>query len=270
MYNLLIRPIVRRMHPDKASKIALGYFKAIGRIPGERVLSRFFHGNKPAGLEREVFGLDFYNPVGLGAGLDIRGELYDDLNNLGFSFVEIGPLNAEYTRNAVRNLQENPADDILACCISDDFLVSMSLAYDFCDFFVIQVDDVRRLEETMAPLFDLRLAYEDYKPVVVKIPEEVSGGQLGQVLHYLRMNGADGIETRSLSQTREVAELTSGRLPIIANTHISSPAEVRELLEAGASLVEIRSGLVKNGPGFVSKVLRYLESYAKKSGQENR
>ena len=270
MYNILIRPFVRRMNPDKASKIALGYFKAIGRIPLERQISRIVHKNRPAGLEREVFGLDFYNPVGLGAGLDIRGELYNDLADLGVSFVEIGPLNASTVRGAVRNLQADPSDDILAVCIGGDHLTTLSLAYDFADFFVIDIPDAAQLETILTPLLDLRLSYDDYKPVVAKIPESLSPEKMAPVMHFLQMSGVDGIETRSLAQPRQAANLCKGRLPIIANTHVKGPEEALELLDAGASLVEIRSGLVKEGPRFVGKVLNYLENNAKKSGQSDR
>lgn len=41
-------------------------------------------------LEREVFGLQFKNPVGLAAGFDKNAELIGPLTDLGFGFVEIG------------------------------------------------------------------------------------------------------------------------------------------------------------------------------------
>ena len=94
LYDILVKPFVKNQSAEKASKAALRYFRIINSIPGLRPFYRFIHGNKAAGMEREVFGIKFYNPVGLGAGLDLKGELYNDLNSLGFSFVEIGPLNA--------------------------------------------------------------------------------------------------------------------------------------------------------------------------------
>jgi dihydroorotate dehydrogenase len=59
------------------------------------------HGEPPAnpegagdvprqGLGREVFGLRFKNPVGLGAGFDKNALYLDELEALGFGFVEIG------------------------------------------------------------------------------------------------------------------------------------------------------------------------------------
>ena len=42
------------------------------------------------GLEREVFGIKFSNPVGLAAGFDKNGEYIEALSNLGFGFIEVG------------------------------------------------------------------------------------------------------------------------------------------------------------------------------------
>lgn len=41
-------------------------------------------------LEREVFGIRFKNPVGLGAGFDKDAKMYKDLAYCGFGFIEIG------------------------------------------------------------------------------------------------------------------------------------------------------------------------------------
>jgi dihydroorotate dehydrogenase len=41
-------------------------------------------------LERQLFGLTFSNPVGLGAGFDKNAKYLDELELMGFGFVEIG------------------------------------------------------------------------------------------------------------------------------------------------------------------------------------
>lgn len=45
---------------------------------------------KNAALQKEVFGLHFTNPVGLGAGFDKNAIYLNELEALGFGFVEIG------------------------------------------------------------------------------------------------------------------------------------------------------------------------------------
>jgi dihydroorotate dehydrogenase len=47
-------------------------------------------GARTPGLERQVFGLTFPNPVGLGAGFDKNALYLRELATLGFGFVEIG------------------------------------------------------------------------------------------------------------------------------------------------------------------------------------
>ena len=41
-------------------------------------------------LEKELFGLKFKNPVGIAAGFDKNGELINELDALGFGFIEVG------------------------------------------------------------------------------------------------------------------------------------------------------------------------------------
>ncbi|MDY6444894.1 MAG: hypothetical protein SPK76_07725, partial [Bacteroidales bacterium] len=247
---------------EKASRVALRYFEMIERIPGGRLISRWIHNNRPTGLQREVFGIDFYNPIGLGAGLDIYGELYNDLNNLGFSFVEIGPMNADGIRRAIRRIQQDPQNDILAACINEDYLTAFTLAYDFCDFFVIDLS-TNPSTDILDPLLDARLAEEVYKPIVVKLPVVLPPSETEDLLDYCLMNGIDGIETRSIEQIRHIVEYTSGRLPVISNHAIETPEQAAEALEAGASLIEVRDGLVRQGPNFVSNIQKYLLNQAK-------
>jgi len=257
MYSILIRPWVRNADIDKASRIALRYFEFIEKIPGGRFVSRLIHNNRPVGLQREVFGLPFYNPVGLGAGLDLHGVLYNDLNNLGFSFVEIGPLDADGVRRAVRKIQDDPQDDILAACIHKDHLTAFTLAYDFCDFFVIDIGEDSGTD-ILDSLLDTRLAEEDYKPVIVKLPKHITLSEINDLLDYSQMNGIDGIEAVNMDQLRHVISYCEGRLPVIADTGIETPQQAAEALDAGASLIELRNGLVREGPGCVSNILKYL------------
>ena len=264
MYSLLIRPLARRIKDnDKASALALGYFKFLGMIPGGRFINRLIHGNRPSGLEREVFGLQFYNPVGLGAGLDVKGELYNDLNDLGFSFVEIGPFaEIRSVRHAISKIQQDPQDDILAPCIAGDYLRSFCLLYDFCDFFVIEIDDTPDME-IFDSLLDARLTYETYKPLVIKIPETLPLDELDNLTDYCLLNGVDGIEARSLEQIKRIVAKSGSRLPVIANCHIKTPVQAQEALDAGASLIEVRMGLVRRGPRLVENILKHLSNQNK-------
>lgn len=269
LYNILIKPFVRRMNLESASKIALRYFEIVEKIPGGRLISRWIHNNRPVGLQREVFGLQFYNPLGLGAGLDLHGELYNDLNNLGFSYSEIGPLGAEGIRRALRRVQKDPQNDILAACINQDFSTTFTLAYDFFDFFVIDLNN-NNLEEVLDPILDARMAEEEYKPVIIKLPRDISTAEIEEILDYSLLSGIDGVEARDIEQVRHIASYTHGKLPIIGNTHIRTPQQAEEALNEGASLLALRNGLVREGPQIVSDILKYLLSRQKNEKNSTR
>lgn len=269
MYKIFIAPFLRRLNSETASRIAKRYFRFVGSIPGGRWINRLIHGNRATGLQKEVFGLNFYNPLGLEAGLDRDANLYNDLNDLGFSFSEIGPLDEEKTKKAVRNIQIDPQNDILAACIGKDFLRCFTLAYDFCDFFVIETGD-EFTEDVIEPLLSARLTYDEYKPIVVKLRENAAKSEIKDIVSYCLMNGIDGIQTRDKEQTQVVAELVEGRLPIMANCQAQSVEEAKELLDMGASLLEIRNGLVYEGPSLVRKILRHLEANSKNEKNTDR
>lgn len=90
MYKSVIRRILFWFDPEVIHHFTFSLIKILMKIPGIPQMSRrIFMINKP-GLERELFGLKFKNPVGLAAGFDKNAVLFDELANYGFGFVEIG------------------------------------------------------------------------------------------------------------------------------------------------------------------------------------
>ncbi|RRR65351.1 MAG: quinone-dependent dihydroorotate dehydrogenase [Candidatus Viridilinea halotolerans] len=74
---------------------------------------------------------------------------------------------------------------------------------------------------------------------------------------------AGGLSGRPLQQrAREVVRLiareTQGRLPIIGVGGIASPSDAAQMLEAGASLLQIYTGLIYAGPGLPKRIVRSL------------
>jgi dihydroorotate dehydrogenase len=93
MYSLL-RRILFLFPPERVHYIAMNGLKIICRIPfGKRIVSRIFRIDKKK-YSREAFGLHFSNTVGLGAGFDKNAEYLNELEALGFGFVEIGTVTA--------------------------------------------------------------------------------------------------------------------------------------------------------------------------------
>lgn len=68
----------------------MAVFRFLCSIPVINDLLRKQFQVKNTSLQRRVFGLDFINPVGLGAGFDKNARWLRELETMGFGFVEIG------------------------------------------------------------------------------------------------------------------------------------------------------------------------------------
>jgi dihydroorotate dehydrogenase len=86
----LLRPLIFRLNPETAHRLAFASGKLAQALPGILALTRNLCDQPDPGLAREVLGLKFRSPVGLAAGLDKGAELLPLWKALGFGFVEIG------------------------------------------------------------------------------------------------------------------------------------------------------------------------------------
>lgn len=339
MYKQFIRPFLFCFKPETSQRLFLALVRAAALFPG-RPLIRLFHRYDQPGLRRELFGLEFRNPVGLAAGFDFNGDRFNELSDYGFSFLEIGSLSSEpqdggqkprifrfrrqkalvnriearnkgvgYTIERIRkkrpgailcaNITYNAAsqkDDEVA----RDYQKAFSLLYDFVDMFTVnvsrptpdgllRVQDRNTLADIIDPLLELRLCYERYKPILVKFSPDTPLEQLDEMIDFCMLSGIDGVVTgdttrrldqldtrgksvsgylsgaplfdRSLAIVRHVSEHTLGRFPIIACGGIMTPGQAASMLAAGASLIELHTGLVFEGPKLVKKILKYLSNH---------
>jgi dihydroorotate dehydrogenase len=90
MYKLFIRSLLFSLDAEKAHHLTFKLLRFWFMIPGMRFLTQRAHHLRKPGLERELFGLKFRNPVGLAAGFDKNGLLIREWGDLGFGFVEVG------------------------------------------------------------------------------------------------------------------------------------------------------------------------------------
>ena len=90
MYKSIIRPILFQFDPEKVHYFTFSVIKFISKIPGVSALIRSMFLIKDKKLERELFGIQFKNPVGLAAGFDKNAVLFNELADFGFGFIEIG------------------------------------------------------------------------------------------------------------------------------------------------------------------------------------
>jgi len=87
-YENIMAPIVFYMDPEKAHNLAIKLLSFSSHIPFFKKIISDFAGN--FNDEANINGVKFKNKLGLAAGFDKNGEVYDILAELGFGFIEIG------------------------------------------------------------------------------------------------------------------------------------------------------------------------------------
>lgn len=155
------------------------------------------------------------------------------------------------------------------------------------------LQDISFLSDIVDRLLDLRMYHDDYRPILLKVSPDLSHEQLDEIIEYCLRSGIDGIvagnTTRSrdgltsispekieaignggmsgapaykknLELVRYIHKVSEDKLPIIGVGGIMSGAQAQEMISAGASLVEIYSGFIFEGPALVKRIIKHLET----------
>lgn len=69
------------------------------------------------------------------------------------------------------------------------------------------------------------------------------------------------VQQRSTEVVRYLASKLEGKIPVIASGGIFNGRDAKEKLDAGASLVQVWTGFIYEGPGIVKKICNYLEKH---------
>ncbi len=91
-YKPVIRPLLFRLQPERVHHLVAALLKTGFAVPGVAPMVRAMTAVKHPALRRNLFGLEFKNPVGVAAGFDKEARLYRELDMLGFGFVEVGTI----------------------------------------------------------------------------------------------------------------------------------------------------------------------------------
>ncbi len=84
MSYALLRPFLFSLEPEHAHEVTLSLLENAYKLGLIGCTS------SPTSLQMHCMGMDFANPVGLGAGLDKNADYIDALGELGFGFIEVG------------------------------------------------------------------------------------------------------------------------------------------------------------------------------------
>ncbi|MFD8936845.1 quinone-dependent dihydroorotate dehydrogenase [Streptomyces sp. NPDC059578] len=95
MYKILFQLLFRRMDPEQAHHLAVGWIRCAAKVPVLRTLVAAVLAPRHRELRTEALGLRLHSPFGLAAGFDKNAVAVDGLAMLGFDHVEIGTVTGE-------------------------------------------------------------------------------------------------------------------------------------------------------------------------------
>lgn len=213
---------------------------------------------------------------------------------------------------AIRNLRQPHGSLIVGCNIgknsatpaaqvANDYLKLFRNLYQYADYFSVNIscDDSfyadaesmrERIGRILTPLFDFRRGQNRYRPILLKIPPDLTDEAIDAVTDILIETPLDGIvatngtvgreglqtSEATLDQigggrlggaplTRRTIEIverihtrSGGAYPIIGVGGLMTPDDVRAMLAAGADLVQLYTGYIYNGPRFVREICEAL------------
>ena len=343
----MIYPFIRNslflLPPETAHNVSMKGLDMAAALPLLNTwLSNHFQ-VQDSSLSKTVFGLQFPNPVGLGAGFDKNAAHLDGLEMLGFGFVEIGTVtpkpqagnpqprlfripdqkalinrmgfNNDGVEAVAKRLKQRKSTTqsnlIIGGNIGKNKVTENQDAWkDYCtnfigleevvDYFVVNVSSpntpgLRELQEKEAlrKIFsELQLINQNNKPILLKIAPDLAISALDDIIALTSEVKIDGLVSSNttldrsllnednsirakeigagglsgqplLTKSNQVLEyLYNGignRLPIIASGGIFKPADAKAKMDAGASLVQVWTGFIYEGPGIVKNILQAIK-----------
>jgi dihydroorotate dehydrogenase len=153
-----------------------------------------------------------------------------------------------------------------------------------------ELQDREPLAALLRAVVERNRSFPKPRPVLLKIAPDMTDGQLDDVIAIVQEVGVDGViatnttidrsglrteascvealgaggvsgapvRERSTEVIRYLHERSGGAFPIIGVGGIDSPKAAQEKLDAGATLVQVYSGMVYEGPGLVQRIVRQL------------
>lgn len=153
-----------------------------------------------------------------------------------------------------------------------------------------ELQDKESLTDILNTLIEIRAKLPIKKPILLKISPDLNNNQLDEVIDIIKTTGTDGIvavnttvsrdnlissekkiknidngglsgkplSKRSTEIIRYINHNSNGTIPIIGVGGIMSVEDAIEKLHAGASLIQLYTGFIYEGPGFVKKINKAL------------
>ncbi|WBL21598.1 quinone-dependent dihydroorotate dehydrogenase [Zunongwangia sp. HRR-M8] len=185
----------------------------------------------------------------------------------------------------------------------EDYKICFEALFDYVDYFVVNVSspntpnlralqDKEPLTHLLKTLMDLNNAKPTQKPILLKIAPDLTDSQLLDIIEIVQETKIDGVIATNTTISREglvsehkdeagglsgkpltkrstevirfLSEKSNKSFPIVGVGGIHSADDAIEKLEAGASLVQLYTGFIYEGPALIKAInKKILEKYPK-------
>lgn len=341
LYPLLQKALFQ-LSPEKAHQVSMNGLHLLAHLPGGSAILKQQFQYQGKDLAKNILGLHFPNPVGLGAGFDKNAAHLNVLSLLGFGFVEIGTVTPKaQAGNPSPRLFRLPLDQALINRMGfnnegveaiatrlkkyrsqsensliiggnigknkittnedawKDYCINFKGLKEVVDYFVVNVSSpntpgLRALQEKEALrkiFFELQSLNTNNKPILLKIAPDLEKSALDDIILLTQEIKIDGLvssnttldRTRLSASSQKLADSygagglsgkplfaksnevlkylhkgLEGKVPMIASGGIFSGADAKEKLESGASLVQVWTGFIYEGPSMVKNICEYV------------
>ena len=339
MFSVL-RPFLFKLDPETTHDLAIKSLK-FNYLP-----RKMFEVEDEQILNIELLGKNFPNPIGLAAGFDKSGEVYNSLLKFGFGFIEIGtvtPLKQfgnpkprifrleddgalinrlgfnndgiEIIKNRIKSEKKK---GVLGINIGpnkntkdqkNDFCIGLKNFFDIADYITVNISspnteglrdfhDQEKLEDLLLALNKIKSENKINIPLLLKISPDIKDNQISEIADTAIKNDISGIiltnttnsnkdklisdfkkeegglsgeplQQISTNMIKKFYKQLNGKIPIIGVGGVNSGKSAYEKIIAGASLLQLYTGLVYKGPSIVKNIKKELIQILKVEGLNN-
>ena len=319
--------IFRFFPPETAHHLALLSLKILNKV---RILKLFFPDNKDFDNPKEYFNLKFRNTLGVAAGLDKNGDYVDELESLGFGFVELGTvtpkpqegnqkprvfryLNQQAVVNRlgfnnkgvnylVSKIKNKKYDAVIGVNIGankestndqriEDYVFCFEKVYKYCDYVTVNISSPNtpklrklhnpdELEKIFKRINEIKSSHQSDIPIFLKISPDEDEDTILKIVSIHKTLKIKGLIVSNTSIDKDILEGCSHEggisgKPLFKRSNqllkmihefdkdiflvgvggVFSKEDYENKINLGASLVQIYTGFIFEGPAIVKKIL---------------
>ena len=319
--------IFRFFPPEIAHHLALLSLKILNKV---RILKLFFPDNKDFDNPKEYFNLKFRNTLGVAAGLDKNGDYVDELESLGFGFVELGTVtpkpqegnqkprvfrylsqqavvnrlgfNNKGVNYLVSKIKNKKYDAVVGVNIGankestndqriEDYVFCFEKVYKYCDYVTVNISSPNtpklrklhnpdELEKIFKKINEIKSTNKTEIPVFLKISPDEDEETILKIVNIYKTLKINGLIVTNTSIDKDILEgcsheggisgkpLFKKSTQLLKRIHefdkdiflvgvggVFTKEDYENKITLGASLVQIYTGFIFEGPAIVKKIL---------------